>query len=223
MSLDARHLSADEMHDDFGRLPALEETQVFDGFIFGVARAKVDLGEGGVVAREYMTHPGAVAVVALRPGPDGRDEVLVIRQYRHAIGVYSWELPAGLLDQPGETPWEAASRELAEEADLTASTWHVLGGFAPSTGASTEAIRIFLARDLADVPGDERHEREGEELGIQAAWVSLDDLHEAVLRGRFVNAPLVVGILATVAARERNWDPLQPYDAPWPQHPAYRD
>ncbi|MDO5698779.1 MAG: NUDIX hydrolase [Dermatophilus congolensis] len=222
MTLDAGRLSVDEMRDEFGRRPVLEETQIFDGFIFGVARAQVDLGVAGVVNRDYMTHPGAVAVVALRPGPDGDDEVLVIQQYRHAIGVRSWELPAGLLDMPGEPPWEAAARELAEEADLVASTWHVLGGFAPSTGASTEAIRIFLARDLADVPGSERHEREGEEADIRAAWVSLTDLHEAVLRDRFVNAPLVMGILAAAAARDRDWVPLQPHDTPWPQHPAYR-
>ncbi len=220
MTLDTSRMRVDDMHDDFGRLPALHEEQVFDGAIFGVARAKVDLGAAGVVTREYMTHPGAVAIVALREGPD---EVLVIRQYRHAIGVHSWELPAGLLDQPGEPPWEAAARELAEEADLLASTWHVLGGFAPSTGASTEAIRVFLARGLTDVPHDQRHTREGEELDIETAWVDLDDLHDAVLRDRFVNAPLVLGILATAAARARDWQTLQPYDAPWPQHPAYRD
>ena len=126
-------------------------------------RERVDLGAGGVVTRDFVTHPGAVAVLALRE-LDGVDHVLMIRQYRHASGGHVWELPAGLLDVDGEPPWEAAARELAEEVDLTADEWHVLADDVTSPGAFPETVRIFLARGLQEVAAADAHQRTAEEL-----------------------------------------------------------
>ncbi len=221
MSLESPRLRAQDMRDEPGQLPAIGVRQLATGAVFGFARARVDLG-GEIVTREYVTHPGAVAILALRPGPDG-DEALVIKQYRHPLGIREWELPAGLLDVPGEPPWEAAARELAEEAGLTAGQWHVLGGYAPSPGMATEIVRLYLARDLSDVPSSRRAELSGEERGIETGWAGLDGLHDAVLAGRFSNTPLNLGVLAAVASRDRGWSTLRPYDSPWPEHPAYRE
>ena len=218
MTLGAPTARTAELVDRLERRPVEASERVFDGMIWDVVRDTVDLGDGGTVRREYVQHPGAVCVVAL----DDRDRVLLIQQYRHPVGAFEWELPAGLLDVPGEPPWEAAARELHEEADLEAARWDVLMDYYASPGGVSEALRIFLARDLSDVPHDDRHSREGEELGMPVRWVDLDEAHDAVLRGQLHNPGALIGILAAHAARARGWSALRPHDTGWPEHPAYR-
>jgi 8-oxo-dGDP phosphatase len=221
MSLDAPVVCGADLADRLDRRPVLDSEVVFDGMVWDVRRDTVDLGEAGQVTREYVDHPGAVGIVALRE-VEGRDQVLLIQQYRHPVGAFEWELPAGLLDVAGEQPWLCAARELHEEADLIADHWHVLIDYYGSPGGISEALRIFLARDLVDVHHDERFTREGEEHGMPVGWVDLDEAHEAVLAGRLHNPSAVVGILTAYAARVRGWTTLRPHDAPWPEHPAYR-
>ena len=218
MTLGAPTARTAELVDRLVRRPVEASERVFHGMVWDVVRDTVDLGDGGTVRREYVQHPGAVCVVAL----DDRDRVLLIQQYRHPVGAFEWELPAGLLDVPGEPPWEAAARELHEEADLEAARWDVLMDYYASPGGVSEALRIFLARDLSDVPHDDRHSREGEELGMPVRWVDLDEAHEAVLRGQLHNPGALIGILAAHAARARDWSTLRPHDTGWPEHPAYR-
>ena len=218
MTLGAPTARTAELVDRLERRPVEASERVFHGMVWDVVRDTVDLGDGGTVRREYVQHPGAVCVVAL----DDRDRVLLIQQYRHPVGAFEWELPAGLLDVPGEPPWEAAARELHEEADLAAARWDVLMDYYASPGGVSEALRIFLARDLSDVPHDDRHSREGEELGMPVRWVDLDEAHEAVLRGQLHNPGALIGILAAHAARARDWSTLRPHDTGWPEHPAYR-
>ncbi len=221
MSLDAPVLRGADLADRLVRQPVAETEVVFKGRVWDVRRDTVDLGEAGEVSREYVDHPGAVSVVALREAA-GSDQVLLIQQYRHPVGAFEWELPAGLLDVLGERPWLGAARELAEEADLSAGRWDVLIDYFGSPGGISEALRVFLARDLSQVAEDERFSREGEEHGMPVCWVDLDEAHEAVLRGQLHNPSAVIGILTAHAARARGWATLRPYDAPWPEHPAYR-
>jgi len=221
VSLDAPVVRGADLVDRLDRRPVADTAVVFEGMVWDVRRDTVDLGVAGEVRREYVDHPGAVAVVALRE-VEGTDQVLLISQYRHPVGAFEWELPAGLLDVAGEPPWLAAARELHEEADLSAGRWDVLVDYFGSPGGNSEALRIFLARDLADVHPDERFTREGEEHGMPVAWVDLDEAHEAVLRGQLHNPSAVIGILTSHAARARDWATLRPHDAPWPEHPAYR-
>ncbi len=222
MSHRAPRLDAAHLGDELGQRPHVSTERLFRGPVFAVDRDRVDLPGQGTVTRDCIRHPGAVTVLALRAAPGGGDELLAIRQYRHALGVTEWELPAGLLDVAGEPPWETAARELAEEADLRARTWHVLAGYASSPGASDEVVRIFLARDLGAVPEAARHVRRDEEAGIEFAWLDLDAAYDAVLAGRFANPGLCIGVLAAHAGRARDWATLRPADAPWPEHPAYR-
>ena len=165
MSLSAPLVGPDALGDDYRAKPILAAQTVYHGMVWDLRKDRVDLGEAGEVSREYIEHPGAVSVVALRHR-DGRDEVVLIKQYRHPVQATEWELPAGLLDVAGEAAHVAAARELAEEVDLTAATWHVLTDLFPSPGGIGEAIRVFLARDLREVPQEQRHERDGEELGL---------------------------------------------------------
>jgi ADP-ribose pyrophosphatase len=186
---------------------------VHHGRIWDVVADDVDLGDGRVVTREVIDHPGAVAVVAL----DDDDQVLLLRQYRHPVGRELWEVPAGLLDVDGEPARDAAARELGEEADLRAGRWDVLADYYTTPGGSTEALRVFLARDLSEVPAAERHVRENEERDIELRWVTLDDAVAAVLAGAVHNPSAVVGVLAAQAARAARWSSLRPADAPWPE------
>lgn len=221
MSLDAPRLDPSQVADRFGSRPVLRRDVVHEGIVFDMVADRVDLGEGGVVTREYLEHPGAVVIMAMR-GTGGAEEIALIQQYRHPLAVTEWELPAGLLDMDGEPPFEAARRELAEEADLRAGTWHVLADYVASPGGMGEALRIYLARDLTPVPPDERHDREAEEIGMPIGWLGLDDALDVVLSGRVNNAALLIGILAAHASRARGWSSLRPVDAPWPQHPSFR-
>ena len=221
MSLSAPRGGLVDVVEDWTTAPVLESEVPFSGLIFDVRRDRVDLGDGGVVVRDYVQHPGAVAVVALQPF-DGVDHVLLIRQYRHASRGHVWELPAGLLDVSGEPHWQAAARELAEEVDLVAGQWDVLIDELASAGAFPEPVRIFLARDLRDVSGEHRHERRAEELTIRPLWVPLDDAHEAALAASISNSAALIGVLAAHAARAGGWATLRPKDAPWPAWEAQR-
>ncbi len=221
MTLGAPRARSGELADELVHRPVTESETVFHGAVWDVVRERVDLGEAGEVDREFVDHTGAVSVIALREHR-GRDEILLLQQYRHPVRTLEWEPPAGLLDEEGEQPWVTASRELAEEADLVAGSWHVLVDYYSSPGGMNEALRVYLARDLSDIDDGERHQREHEELGMPVRWVDLDEAHCAVLTGRLHNPSAVVGVLAAHAARAADWSTLRPHDVPWPEHPAYR-
>lgn len=193
----------------------------FDGRVWDVRTDVVDLGDGSEpVTRDYVEHTGAVGIVALRGAADA-EELLLIRQYRHPVRSIEWELPAGLLDVDGEPPQIAAARELSEEAGLAAHRWDVLADLYATPGGSSEAIRIFLARDVFDQAAA-GFEARGEEASLVTGWLGLDAAVQAVLEGRLHNSLLIAGVLATAAARDRHWVTLRAADVPWPEHPAHR-
>lgn len=169
----------------------------YTGFRFQVRRDAVVMPGGETADRVYLTHPGAVAVVAL----DEAGRVPLIKQYRHPVGQRLWEIPAGLRDVEGEDPAETARRELAEEVDLVAGRMdHVIDVF-PTPGCSNEKIVVFLARDLTPVPAEERHVRTAEEAELTLRWWELDEAVKAVLSGEITNGVTVAGLLAAASLR----------------------
>jgi ADP-ribose pyrophosphatase len=190
--------------------PTLARHERFEGRVWNLVSDEVELGHARVT-RDFVQHTGAVVMVALNEA----DEMYLVRQYRHPVGVECWEPPAGLLDVGDELPVETAKRELHEEADLIAATWHVLADYFPSGGGSSEAVRVFLARDLAAVPEAERHVRTDEEHDMVGAWVPLEDVLAAITAGRVHASSLVVGAMAADRARRAGWSTLRPADAPW--------
>ncbi|WP_431711625.1 NUDIX domain-containing protein [Glutamicibacter uratoxydans] len=205
--------------DEFSARNVVSSETVYDGRIWNVVHEEVELASDGPrIARDFVAHPGAVAVVVL----DETDRILLVNQYRHPVGMTLWELPAGLLDVAGEAPLDAAKRELWEEADRRAEDWAVLTDFFLSPGSSSEAMRIFLARNSALVPPTERHERTEEEAEMKFGWVPLDQAVNAVLTGRIHNPSAVVGILATQAAKAQGFAQLREADAPFEAHPGLR-
>ncbi|GAA2310571.1 NUDIX hydrolase [Streptomyces kunmingensis] len=175
----------------------------------------VVMPDGSVARRDYQVHPGSVAVLAL----DGEGRVLVLKQYRHPVSMKLWEIPAGLLDIPGENPLHAAQRELYEEAHVKAEDWRVLTDVYTTPGGCSEAVRIFLARDLSEAQGD-RFAVEDEEADMELARVPLADLVAGVLGGDLHNNCLVVGVLSLSAALAGDGvEGLRPAEAPWPARP----
>ncbi|MFJ6722108.1 NUDIX domain-containing protein [Streptomyces sp. NPDC091259] len=188
----------------------------FRGAKTAVRSERVRMPDGAVARRDYQVHPGSVCVLAV----DEQQRVLVLKQYRHPVRHKLWELPAGLLDVPGENPLHAAQRELYEEAHVEAGDWRVLVDFFSSPGGSDEAVRIFLARDLAPA-SRERFEVSEEEADMESARVPLTELVHGVLTGELGNPGLVTGVLALSAAlaRDGGTDSLRPALAPWPARP----
>ena len=193
----------------------LESSVAYSGPIWDVVSEKFTLTDDGEpLVRDFIRHPGAVAILAMNE----QGQILLINQYRHPVRMTLWEIPAGLLDVDGEDYLAAAVRELAEEADLVAEDWSVLTDLFLSPGSSREELRIYLARGLHEVPDAERHERFDEEAEIKMLWVDLDDAVEAALQGRLHSPSAVAGILAAAAARPSGYQNLRPADAPWPEH-----
>lgn len=190
--------------------------EIYVGKIFSLVRDTVAMPDGHCAVREVVVHPGAAVVVAL----DEDDRVVLIRQYRHPVRAYLWELPAGLLDVDGEPAHVGAARELAEETALTATTWHTLLDLRSSPGFSDEAMRVFLARGLAEVPVAERYVGQHEEADMTVERVPLDDAVTRALAGGIENAAAAAGILAAWTARARGWTDLRPADAPWRAKPG---
>ncbi|RNG25998.1 NUDIX domain-containing protein [Streptomyces botrytidirepellens] len=187
----------------------------FTGNKTSVRTDEVVMPDGTTVTRDYQVHPGSVAVLAL----DDTDRVIVLRQYRHPVRHRLWEIPAGLLDIPGENPLRAAQRELYEEAHVKAEDWRVLTDVYTTPGGCDEAVRVFLAREISAADG-ERFEVSEEEADMELARVPLDELVRAVLAGDLHNNCLAVGVLALHAALTGDGvDALRPAEAPWPARP----
>lgn len=162
---------------------------VFEGRIWDVVRETFQYGDANLV-REFVRHPGAVAVLAV----DDQDRVLLIRQYRHPVRAYLWEIPAGLLDQPGEPLEAAARRELLEETGYVAGNLEELTSFMTTPGGNSEVITVFLARNLEHV-GHEI-ELEGEERDLVVEWFPLEQALSSVLSAQMRSPSAVVGIMS---------------------------
>jgi ADP-ribose pyrophosphatase len=193
----------------------LSSTERFSGRVVSLVSDEIVL-PGGTGVRDYVVHPGAVAVAAL--DDDGR--IVLLRQYRHPVRADLWELPAGLLDVAGEPALETARRELWEEADLRASEWHVLADLLTSPGGSDEAIRVYLARGLSEVEPAERHRRTDEEAVMTVERLDVDTAVSMVFDGTIQNATCAAGVLAAARAREGGFADLRSADTPWGARPG---
>ena len=190
----------------------LSSETFYRGKILALRADEVQMPGGHVAVREVVEHFGAVATAAV--DEDGR--LAMIYQYRHALGRRLWELPAGLLDEPGEDPAQAAARELQEETGLAAESWRLLLDVALSPGFCDEAVRVYLARGLRDVG---RPPAAHEEADLTVHWVDLGEAADMVLAGEVVNATAAAGVLAAYAVVV-DGKPTRPAGSPWADRPT---
>jgi ADP-ribose pyrophosphatase len=189
----------------------VDSEMLFQGRIVSVRQDSIRMPDGSVALREIVDHMGAVVIVAL----DDDDRVVMVNQYRPAVGGRLDELPAGLLDVAEEPPLDAARRELAEETQLQAQHWEVLLDLHSSPGFSDEAVRVFLARGLREAARPDGFTVEHEEASMTVTRVPLEIAVDRALAGAITNAAAVAGVLATHAARTSQRT-LRAADAPWP-------
>jgi ADP-ribose pyrophosphatase len=163
----------------------LSSQVIFTGKVFSVRHDEVREPGGIVVGRDIVVHPGSVVVMPVFP--DGK--ILLIRQYRHTAQDFLWELVAGRVDE-GESPAEAAHRELAEETGYAARRLKKLLEIFPSPGFVAEIMWIFLASALTQ--GAARPE---EDERIQARRFSLREAEHMIRSGKLRDAKSIAGIL----------------------------
>ncbi|MBT8582754.1 NUDIX hydrolase [Polynucleobacter paneuropaeus] len=157
---------------------------IYGGIFLNMKRDRVSLPDGQEAVREYLTHPGAVAILALLD--DGR--ILLERQYRYPIAKVCMEIPAGKLD-PNEDPLVCAQRELEEETGYSASKWSYIRRIHPVISYSTEFIDIYLAEGLQ--AGKSRLDEE-EFLDVFAA--PLDEILAWVEQGVITDVKTTIAI-----------------------------
>ncbi len=184
------------------RFRKIGERERFDGGFFKVVTARLVGPDGFIFEREIIHHPGAVCIVPLEA--DGR-HVLMIRQYRAAVGQAILELPAGKRDVPEEDPALCASRELVEEIGREASLFTEIAQFYNSPGFSDERTICFLATGLREC-AREAHGAEEENLTIER--IALEDLEELMAVGDLVDAKSIIALAAARAAL--GWKPQLP-------------
>jgi ADP-ribose pyrophosphatase len=168
---------------------------IYDGRLVKLRVEDVTLPNGVTVALELMRHPGAAAVAAV----DDAGRVTLIRQYRYASGGWLWEIPAGILDGPDESPAACAARELREEVGLTARELRPLGSIFTTPGFCDERIHLFLARGLTHVG----HSHDDDEVIAEITAVPLAEAVAMIRRGEITDAKTIAGVfLAAEALRE---------------------
>jgi len=116
---------------------------LYKGKVFDLVSEKITLTNGNTTHMDIIRHPGASAIIPMID----RHTVILLRQYRHAIGSDIWEIPAGTLEK-NETPDACAKRELIEETGYLGTQWENLGKIIPVPGYSDEIIHVFLASHL---------------------------------------------------------------------------
>jgi ADP-ribose pyrophosphatase len=159
--------------------------QVFDGTLLKVRRDRVRLPDGSEGTREYIRHPGAVAIVPLFD--DGR--LLLERQFRYPHGREFIEVPAGKVD-PGEPHLETAKRELLEETGYAAKEWQRIGVIHTAIAYTDEAIEIFLAQKL-----EKRERKLDQGEFIDTVIIGFDEAIAMIRDGRITDAKTVTALL----------------------------
>jgi ADP-ribose pyrophosphatase len=175
--------------DETAALSLSKQDVVFNGMIWDVVSETFNYNEHQLT-RQFIKHPGAVAIIALSEN----QEVLLIKQYRHPVRKYLWEIPAGLLDVDGESLLDAAKRELLEETGYVADHWQELITFHTTPGGNDEAITVFVARQAKHLG----HEivLEGEETDLELRWVPLADALKSVLKSDMQSPSAGYGLMA---------------------------
>lgn len=178
-----------EADSDIGK--ALSSRKIHDGRVISLSVDTIRFPDGSTGELEMIRHSGAAAVVPLLDDPAAPDpRVLLVHQFRYAVGGYLYEVPAGRPDRTGE-PWEVcAQRELEEETGFRARTLTPLGSIVTTPGFTDERIHLFLASNLE--PGTQS--RDVDEF-MEVVAMPLSQALEMIQDGRIDDAKTVCALL----------------------------
>ncbi len=162
----------------------LSSDTMFTGRVFAVTRDRVALPHGTEATLDLVRHRGSVVLV---PMPDAAS-VMLVRQYRHALGRAIWEVPAGTIDE-GEDPLDGARRECHEEVGRWPQRAELLGSFYPSPGYTTEVMHFYKLTELAepDAPAEQDPDEH-----LEVRTVTLEELGRMIAAGEIVDMKTVV-------------------------------
>ena len=175
-----------------------EVRKVFEGRIFTVQVESITLPKGMALDAEIVRHPGSVVIVPITSA----NHVILVKQYRHAIGRYTWELPAGSL-KPGEDVAAAARRECQEEVGMVADRLELLGSFFPTPGTATRRCTSSCAAGLRPPRDGDAEAHQDEDEDIETREVSLADLRAMIAGGEVVDLKTVAGM--ALAEKQTGW------------------
>ncbi|WP_420848751.1 NUDIX domain-containing protein [Paenibacillus antarcticus] len=163
----------------------LSSQPIFEGRIISLQVDTVRLPDGKTATREVVRHPGAVAVLALHDG-----KMLVVDQFRQALGRCEIEIPAGKLE-PGEDPMEAAIRELEEETGYRCSEINRLQSFYTSPGFADEIIHLYVTEQLeiGEMAPDE-------DEFLEVSEITLEEAYRYIQEGRISDAKTIMAVYA---------------------------
>jgi len=166
-------------------MPVLESKTIFTGKIIKLTQEKVCLPDNTVDDLEIIYHPGGAAIVAV----NNNKQVCLLRQYRHAMRDWVWEIPAGILESNDVSPMKRAQQELQEESGCTATQWIELGEMQSSPGILTEKVYLFLAKELGY---GEQNLEQGEVLEVH--WVDFNKALQQVQEGELKDAKTCIAL-----------------------------
>ena len=162
--------------------------KVFEGRVFSVVVESITTRKGGKMDVEIVRHPGSVVLIPVTKN----GEVVLVRQYRHAIGREAWELPAGTL-KPNEEPQKAAARECHEEIGLVPSQLERLGAYFPTPGYCDEEMNFYKATGLREPRADEKAEQDEDE-DIEKQAFGIEQIRSMIRSGEIIDLKTVAGM-----------------------------
>jgi ADP-ribose pyrophosphatase len=163
--------------------------RAFEGRIFSVVVESITTRRGGKMDVEIVRHPGSVVLIPVTPNGD----VILVRQYRHAIGRSAWELPAGTL-KPNEEPKKAAARECHEEIGLVPGYLQELGTLYPTPGYCDEEMTFYKATGLREAGPDDEQAEQDEDEDIETQAFSVEQIHAMTRSGEIIDMKTVAGM-----------------------------
>ena len=163
--------------------------KVFEGRVFSVVVESIDTRKGGKMNVEIVRHPGSVVLLPMT----ANGEVILVRQYRHAIRRSAWELPAGTL-KPNEEPKKAASRECHEEIGLLPGRLEELGSYFPTPGYCDEEMTFYKATGLREAGPDDEKAEQDEDEDIEKQAFSLEQIRSMIRSGEIIDLKTVAGV-----------------------------
>lgn len=166
-----------------------EIRKVFEGRVFSVTVETIELPRGQQFKAEIVRHPGSVVLIPVTE----TGEIILVRQYRPAIGRSAWELPAGSL-KPGEDPEQAARRECHEEIGLLPETLQALGSLFPTPGYCDEEMNFFRATGLRKPGEADEAAQQDEDEDIETASFAVELLRSMIIAGEIIDMKTVAGL-----------------------------